>query len=127
MAVHPFGERLRALRMSRSISMRDLEARSGIQSGTLSRLEKGEFRPRPDNVQRLAHALHVPHADLMVAAGYPAQQLPLLRPYLRAAFGMREDDAADVERYIQRKYGASTGPRDGEDELEDETEEERQR
>lgn len=127
MAVHPFGEWLRAFRISRGLSMRDLEARSGIQSGTLSRLEKGQFRPKPDNVQRLARALQVPHADLMVAAGYPAQQLPMLRPYLRAAFGMQEADAADVERYIQRKYGASTGPRDGEDELGDETEEELQR
>lgn len=40
----PFGPRLRRLRLGRGISLRDLEAHTGISRSTLSRLEAGDRR-----------------------------------------------------------------------------------
>ncbi|GAA2801899.1 helix-turn-helix domain-containing protein [Crossiella cryophila] len=53
-----FGERLRALRMSRGLTQRDL-AGEGLSSSYLSRLESGQRTPTPKVVEQLAARLGV--------------------------------------------------------------------
>lgn len=112
-----FGAVLRQYREARGLSMYALARICGINAGNLSRIEQNEFRPRPENLQRLAEALDAPYDDLLAAAGYPVQPLPRLRPYLRSAYGMTEQDAVEIERYIAEHYGNEPGPMNGEDEL----------
>lgn len=108
---------IRARRRQLGLSLRDLEAISGIARGRLSQIESGQRRPGLPTLQRLGTALHVSLADLSLASGLPAPALPTIQPYLRAAYGFTPETAADVERYLQEKYGAGGQPRDGEDEL----------
>ncbi len=76
--------------------------------------------PAPETLASLARALGLPLADLYEAAGYPLpQELPTLRPYLRRAYGVSDQAAADIERYLERiasEYGGRSLPQDGEDE-----------
>ncbi|MFB9902636.1 helix-turn-helix domain-containing protein [Allokutzneria oryzae] len=54
-----FGDRLRALRVSRGLTQRDL-AGEGLSSSYLSRLESGQRTPTPKVVEQLAARLGVP-------------------------------------------------------------------
>ena len=52
------GKRLRARREELELSLRDLERLSGVDNGTLTRIEQGAFAaPRPDKLARIAEAL----------------------------------------------------------------------
>jgi len=59
-----FGERLRALREARGLTLRELEAASGIERGTINRIERGAAVPRLDSIQALAAALNVTLSEL---------------------------------------------------------------
>ena len=54
-----FGERLRTLREARGLTLRELEAASDVERGTINRIERGVTVPRLDSVQALAAALKV--------------------------------------------------------------------
>lgn len=45
---------------------------SGVDNSTIARLERGETRPSPITLNKLAPILRVPLMDLMIAAGYIA-------------------------------------------------------
>ncbi len=113
------GRLIRERRYELGLSLRDLETRSGISRGRLSGYESGPKRPSLAALERLASVLQLPLADLAAAAGYPQVGLPSIRPYLRQAYGLDESGAADVERYLHSRYGPSSGPQPGEDELPD--------
>jgi transcriptional regulator with XRE-family HTH domain len=89
----------------------------------LSRAENGKKIPAPETLASLADALDLPLADLYEAAGYPLpQQLPTLRPYLRRAYGVPDEAAAEIEAYLHRiaaQYGGGSILREREDELPD--------
>jgi len=59
-------DRLRELRGSRGLTQAVLAARAGTTQGTLSRIEKGEIKERPDRqlARRLAAALSVPLSEI---------------------------------------------------------------
>lgn len=115
----PFGAAFRELRQRRATSTYALASLTGLNTGYLSRMEAGNFTPGPDNLRRLATALSVDYDDLLALTGRERPPLPRLRPYLRAAYGLSDQNAADVERYVAQYYGVSAGPRDGEDEIDD--------
>lgn len=115
----PFGFVVRDIREAQGLSVNALARASGLNVGYLSRLEAGRFTPKSDNLRRLADALHVAYDDMLALSGQERPALPTLQPYLRAAYGLSERSAADIERYITEHYGASPGPRDGEDESDD--------
>jgi transcriptional regulator with XRE-family HTH domain len=85
-------------------------------------LERGDIlAPQPDTLKALAAALSIPVSDLFTVAGWlPADELPTLKPYLRAKYrGLDEQAIADLERYadgLTRRHGANNGPIDHEDE-----------
>ena len=55
----------------RGLQQIDLEDLSGVSNATISRILKGESRPSPPNVLKLAHALDGDVPSLMRLAGYP--------------------------------------------------------
>lgn len=54
------GERLRATRRKRGLSLEDLARHSGVSTGSLSQLERGIGNPSFATIARLAHALEMP-------------------------------------------------------------------
>src|SRR5215207_11626140 len=53
------GERLRALREERNISMRALAAKSGLSANALSMIERGKASPSVSTLYKLAEALGI--------------------------------------------------------------------
>jgi len=78
---------------------------------------------RPERLAALAAGLEVPTADLYALAGIDLpDELPTLRPYLRSKYGgaLPDEALAEIARYsdnVARRYGVTTGPAPGEDEL----------
>src|SRR5205807_7529572 len=54
------GERLRALREQKGLSLGDIEKRSGLRRPYISRVEHGHTVPSIDSLERMARALEVP-------------------------------------------------------------------
>lgn len=112
------GQLLRAARNAKGFSTRQLAEIVGADQSQLVRLEQGKVaRPRPGLLLRLGQSLDVRLVDLYELAGIP---LPELHPYLRARYGLTDQDTAQVQRYIEKLaagYGADgSGPLDGADE-----------
>lgn len=112
---------LRDKRAALQLSMRQVEAVSGVNSATIVRLERGGIlAPQPETIKALAAALDLAVSDLFAVADWvPAKELPSFRPYLRAKYGQLPESAvAEMETFFERlarRHGA-VGPTDGEDE-----------
>jgi transcriptional regulator with XRE-family HTH domain len=118
-----FGDYLHHLRRQRKLGIRQLGRMSGVDSGALSHLERGERAPGPQTLQALAAALEVPLADLFARAGFATPyDLPAVESYLHARYGhLPEDVLASMSTYCQRlidEHGFEPdGPSDHEDEI----------
>ena len=112
---------LRDKRAALHLSMRQIEAVSGVNSATIVRLERGSIlTPQPETLKAMAAALDLSVSDLFAVADWvPAQELPTFRPYLRAKYkDLPESAVAEMEQFFERlakRHGAQ-GPTDGEDE-----------
>lgn len=101
--------------------MRQLGRETGGGIATISDLEAGRnLSPQPDTLKAIARALDLPISDLFVTADWlPADELPTLKPYLRAKYQDLDEQAiADIEAYANqraKRHGGS-GPVDREDE-----------
>lgn len=118
-----FGNYLRHLRMKQGLSNRELARLSGVDSGGITRLERGENQPTPKTLLALAPVLKVSPMDLFAMAGYTVPyDLPDLPTYLRTMYGscLPENKIDEIGEYLGRildEYGADLdGPRDAEDE-----------
>jgi transcriptional regulator with XRE-family HTH domain len=60
-------QRLRHLRQLRALTLRELEQESGVSYATIWRIENGHSAVRPSTIRKLAHALGVDTAELVVA------------------------------------------------------------
>ncbi len=115
------GRLIRQYREQRGLGIRGLEAASGVNVSSIVSLERGDIlTPQPDTLKALAAALDVPVSDLFTVAGWlPANELPTLKPYLRAKYRQLDEGAiADLERYAEKlaqQHGPS-GPVNREDE-----------
>lgn len=58
------GNRIAYFRIERGLSLRDLSLMSGIDSGTINRLENGLSKPRAKTVKALCDALGVSTSEL---------------------------------------------------------------
>lgn len=63
-AAHPKGKSLRALRLERGLSQKELAAMLNTQQPYIARIEAGKTSPQIDTVKRLADALEVDYGDL---------------------------------------------------------------
>lgn len=112
---------LREQRARLHLSMRQVEAQSGVNSATIVRLERGSIlTPQPETLKALAAALDLSVSDLFAIADWvPATELPTFRPYLRAKYNQLPEEAvAEMEQFFDRlakRHGAQ-GPANREDE-----------
>lgn len=66
------GAYLKSLREARILTLRDIEARTGISNAFLSQVESGKVRqPSPISLYKLAEVYGVPYEVLMERAGHP--------------------------------------------------------
>jgi transcriptional regulator with XRE-family HTH domain len=100
--------------------MRQLAREIDANIATVSFLEAGTLlSPQPDTLKAIARVLEIPISDLFVTADWlPADELPTLKPYLRAKYDLDERAIADIEAYAQQRAQrhGGTGPVDREDE-----------
>ncbi len=59
------GVKLRSLRQSQGLGLKDVAGRAGLSVSYLSEIEKGKKYPKPDKLVDLAHALGVAYDDLV--------------------------------------------------------------
>ena len=64
MATIVHGNKVAFYRVKRGLSLRDLSALSGVDPGTINRLENGLSAPRAKTVKALCDALEVPISKL---------------------------------------------------------------
>jgi transcriptional regulator with XRE-family HTH domain len=98
-----FGEYLQSLRRQRKLGIRELARKAAIDSGGITRIEKGQARPRPDTLKCLAIALEVPVSDMFAMAGYVTpSDLPSISTYLRVCYrDLSDESLIHLEGYIR--------------------------
>jgi transcriptional regulator with XRE-family HTH domain len=96
------GARIRKRRLALGWSLRELEARSGVDDAVISRIEHGDIaQPRLDKLNRLARALDLNVAELLVGAD--RFDLPPYRRYLEARYPALPIETLDrLERHFDR-------------------------
>lgn len=117
------GQLIRAARQDKGLSTPELAMAVGIAQSNIVRLENGQVEtPAAVLLQRLSTQLDLPLTQLYRLAGIP---VPALQPYLRADYGLSDQDVTRVQDYIQQlasRYGADgKGPSDGADEQPEDT------
>lgn len=97
------GERLRAVRTEQGLSLRDVERKSGVNSGYLSQLERNEIAsPGPSTLQKLAAAYGEPFDVLMLWAGYIEADDTGLAPNAKRALSMLGEDFTEDELRVMK-------------------------
>lgn len=70
-----FGSRLKALRTSKKMSLKDVAERSGVSHPYISQIEnKNRNAPKPEIIRKLAKGLNEKPIDLMALAGYFSEE-----------------------------------------------------
>ncbi len=105
------GAHIQQARERAGLSLRNLEAITGISRPMLNRLEHDQIdHPSPDVLLRLAEALELDSDDLFAFVGYrPSTNLPSLSPYLRTKYQLPPHAIAEASkalRDILEKYDA---------------------
>lgn len=76
------GARLRAARERRGQTLQDISIDSGVNYSQLSRFERGDFRVRSKNLQKICYFLQIP---VLLEAGSEALHLELAGRAIRIA------------------------------------------
>lgn len=94
---------VRQARERAGLTLRHLEAITGISRPTLNRLELDQVEnPSPSLLHRLAEALELNSDDLFAFVGYrPSTTLPSLAPYLRAKYQLPPNAVAEAHEALQ--------------------------
>jgi transcriptional regulator with XRE-family HTH domain len=97
------GALIRQARERAGLSLRNLEAITGIPRTILNRLELDQLdASSPHLLQRTAEALELDSDDLFALAGYrPSDKLPSLAPYLRAKYHLPPHALAEASEALQ--------------------------
>ena len=104
------GSVLKRERERAGLTVRQLADAAGLVPSTVSRLETGFIAtPKPDHLQKLALALGIDVEELYEAAGY-LTPLPELRPYLRAKYGLSDEQASQLEGQLQALRDTNQAP-----------------
>jgi transcriptional regulator with XRE-family HTH domain len=101
----PLAEMLRRLRQARGLSQQDLAAAADVAVNTIWAAEKGQLRPRPRTLRRVAAALGVPVEQLLRGETAPVAggEDPLNRYLLARAGGrLAPAELARLHRLIER-------------------------
>lgn len=113
------GNRLRALREGRKVSMRTLAQMSGLSANALSMIERGKTSPSVSTLYRLADALGVPVTDffspestrkkVVFLKGEERPRLPFMRG-LWEGLGGEQFSGRMMPFMLTLENGASSGP-----------------
>lgn len=121
--VQAIGAFLREHREAKGLSLRDLEALSGVGNSVIARFETGAFnRLDPDKLAKLSRALGVSLNEVLDAGSVTSGvDLPTMPVYLRSRYeGLPHETIEQMSRYFDRlakKHGIDVdGPAPGEDE-----------
>ena len=90
------GQRLRALRLARGLSLAQLAAQSGISDATLSRVETGKSLTSAHNLYTLSRVL-----DVDITAFFDAEAHPL-RAGIRSVSRAGEGGVVPTEKFLTR-------------------------
>ena len=114
---HKLSAFLASARAKANLSLRSVEAKTGISNAYLSQLETAKIKtPAPQNLHKLAELYRVPYALLMELAGYPVtepgEELDRNNNQLAARIGIvSEDEEEQLVEYLaflrSRKRGRS--------------------
>jgi transcriptional regulator with XRE-family HTH domain len=98
------GELIATARAKKGLSTRAVAAELDVAYGWITELENGRYLdPAPDRLARLAEMLGIEPSRIdRLMKGAIAQGLPEPRVYFRAKFDLTPEEAARVERYIER-------------------------
>jgi transcriptional regulator with XRE-family HTH domain len=120
-----FGEYLRALRLEKRYSLREVEELSGVSNSYLGLIERGQ-RPIPgaDILKKLAPVYDVPVRDLLAVAGYLREEDISLSeedevemafryvmndPRYKSGTRIKGGVTTEVKRFIVEMYEKATG------------------
>jgi transcriptional regulator with XRE-family HTH domain len=102
------GETLKAARISMGLSLRDVEARTGISNGYLSQLESNSVKqPSPHHLHSLSTLYGLSYAELMQLVGYHVPtnakrgRGTLAGLAFAGAEDLTEDEREQVKQYIE--------------------------
>jgi transcriptional regulator with XRE-family HTH domain len=88
-------ERVRELRLSGGLTLKDLAAQSGLSISYLSDIERGRTTPSINTIESLAKAFNLSVADLLMSVDFVGEQTAAgLPPSLRELI---EDDEFNIE------------------------------
>lgn len=98
------GKKVRDARQAKGLSLRALEAESGVNYSTISYLEKGEIEsPSIKILKALSQTLEIPVDDLYALAGYAQPEtMPSLPVYLRSKYNLSAADVAELEKHFEK-------------------------
>jgi transcriptional regulator with XRE-family HTH domain len=96
------GELIRSSRQARGLSLRALEAATGLARTWLVYLEAGRaLEPLPDRLAKVAEVLHIDPARIdRVSGNYLARSLPTVRTYFRSKGKATPAELDELERVI---------------------------
>ena len=126
MDLKALGEYLRRLRQAQGMSAREVSRRTGISNPYLIQIEKGQRRPSPDILKRLAPVYRVSLRQLLEMAGHlgepeaVSEEAKVKRAFQyvmadpRFQFGTRLEGkglTVEAKRFIVQMYERLTGKR----------------
>lgn len=115
-ADNQLGNYIRERRGVLDMSLRELEAATGIERGALSRIENGSRQPSPELLQRIAESLQLDYEDLYAVSGISRpEKLPELDAYLRTRYRdeLTPADRKSLERYFEELQKKKKGGKHG--------------
>ena len=97
------GDRLRALREQKNFSQGDIQERTGLLRGYISRVENGHTVPAIETLEKFARALEIPMYQLFYEGEEPPKLPNLLKRKTIAdiAWGSRGKDARTLAKFCQ--------------------------
>jgi transcriptional regulator with XRE-family HTH domain len=101
-----FGQHLAESRKRASLSLRAVEAKTGISNAYLSQLENGKVQePSPNILNKLAQLYRIDYLDVLKLAGYPlpSQSRSSLQARLGPTTADEEEALADYLDFLRSK------------------------
>ena len=107
------GPFLASARQHKKLTLRAVEAKTGISHAYLSQLERGKIRsPSPVMLRKLSDLYNVPYSSVLELAGYPvpdSEKLDTSLTDIAARLGPvtpeEVDELADYLKYLRSKRG----------------------
>jgi transcriptional regulator with XRE-family HTH domain len=95
------GDRLRGLREEKKLSQGDLQKRTGLTRGYISRVENSHIVPAIENLEKMTRAMDVPLYQLFYDGEEPPKPPPLAKRKGKAdtAWGHSGKDARFLNRF----------------------------